>query len=157
MELVRVVIFTLVSRENLPYCKYIKRPVYPRNQGKHDKLNQKFLNNLQHFQIGKETRCQEKPSLVFMSYKCFHVDKVSVAISKSMILSLILLGFHNRMQKYMQVIVGYVCTGQITIFNSSNSQLSAKIFTHTHTDRTQIHTNIHTHTQIQKSRHTHSH
>ena len=30
---------TLVSRDCLPFCKYIKRNVYPGNQDTHDKLN----------------------------------------------------------------------------------------------------------------------
>ena len=31
---------TLVSRDYLPFCKYIKRHVYPENQNTYDKLNQ---------------------------------------------------------------------------------------------------------------------
>ena len=30
----------LVSKDFVPFCKYIKRHLYPGNQGTHDKLNQ---------------------------------------------------------------------------------------------------------------------
>ena len=39
-DLVKFDISTLVSRDCVPFCKYIKRYLYPRNQGTHDKLNQ---------------------------------------------------------------------------------------------------------------------
>ena len=39
-DLVKFVMYTLVSRDCVPFCKAIKRHVYPENQGTHDKLNQ---------------------------------------------------------------------------------------------------------------------
>ena len=39
-DLVEFVMCTLISRECVPFCKYIKRHVYPGNQGTHDRLNQ---------------------------------------------------------------------------------------------------------------------
>ena len=39
-DLIKLVMHTLVSRDCVPFCKYIKRHVYLRNQGTHDKLNE---------------------------------------------------------------------------------------------------------------------
>ena len=39
-DLVKFVMCTLVSRDYVPFCKYIKRHLYPGKQGTHDKLNQ---------------------------------------------------------------------------------------------------------------------
>ena len=40
LDLVKFVMCTLVSRDFVPCCKYMKRQVYLGNQGTHDKLNQ---------------------------------------------------------------------------------------------------------------------
>ena len=40
MDLIKFVMFTLVSRDCVPFCKYIKLHKYPDNQGTYDKLNQ---------------------------------------------------------------------------------------------------------------------
>ena len=40
MDLVKFVMCTLVSRDCVPFCKYIKRHMYPGYQGTHHKLNQ---------------------------------------------------------------------------------------------------------------------
>ena len=50
VDKVQFVMCTLLSKEGIPFCKYIKRHVYPKNQGTHDKLNQmqkiySFYNN----------------------------------------------------------------------------------------------------------------
>ena len=39
MVLLKFFVCTLVSRDCVPFCKYIKRHVYSCNQGTHDKLN----------------------------------------------------------------------------------------------------------------------
>ena len=39
-DLLKFVMCTLVSRDSVPFFKYIKRHVYSGNQGTHDKLNQ---------------------------------------------------------------------------------------------------------------------
>ena len=39
-DLVKFVMCTLVSRDSVLFCKYLKRHVYPGNQDTHDKLNQ---------------------------------------------------------------------------------------------------------------------
>ena len=36
----KFVMCTLVSRDSMPFCKYVKRHVYPGDQGTRDKLNQ---------------------------------------------------------------------------------------------------------------------
>ena len=38
--MVKFVMCTLVSRDCVPFCKYVKRHMYPGNQGTLDKLNQ---------------------------------------------------------------------------------------------------------------------
>ena len=40
MDLVKFDMYTLVSRDYAPFCKYMIRYVYPGNQGTHDKLDQ---------------------------------------------------------------------------------------------------------------------
>ena len=40
LDMVKFVLCTLVSGDCMPFCKYIKRHLYPGNQGTHDKLNQ---------------------------------------------------------------------------------------------------------------------
>ena len=39
-DLLKFVMCTLVSRDSVPFFKYIKRHVYPRNQDTYDKVNQ---------------------------------------------------------------------------------------------------------------------
>ena len=40
IDLVKFVMCTLIFRDCVPFCRYIKCHVYPGNQGIHDKLNQ---------------------------------------------------------------------------------------------------------------------
>ena len=60
LNLVRFVMCTLVSRDCVPFCKYIKRHVYPRTQDTHDKLNKiRFLLRL--FELQYLMRALKEP------------------------------------------------------------------------------------------------
>ena len=83
LDLVKFVMCTIVSRDCLCFCQYIKRHLYPGNQGTHDKLNQirwidKNNNEIQkncHL-CRKEYHPYEKSgNLVFFLLKNFDVMK----------------------------------------------------------------------------------
>ena len=40
LDIIKFVLYTLISRDCVPICKYTKCYVYPKNQGTHDKLIQ---------------------------------------------------------------------------------------------------------------------
>ena len=42
-DLVKFVMCTLVSKDCIPFCEYIKCYVYPGNQGTHSELNQSLF------------------------------------------------------------------------------------------------------------------